>query len=164
MIKINTVQMEVALAMFFDYRQCIIVPQISWGMVLHECDLLVMSKSGYATEVEIKISKQDLIVDAKKRHGHLNEKISRLYFAIPKVLEKYIDCIPARAGIIVVAENFTYTNGFRRGIKVLRQPLIKARKDCYKFSDKEIFQMARLGTMRIWALKQKILKIKKKGK
>lgn len=56
----NTLEIETAIAMKLDIRKHIIVPNISWGAGLHECDLLVINKSGYATEIEIKISKSDL--------------------------------------------------------------------------------------------------------
>ena len=62
---------------FFNYRANLIVPNISWGLGLHECDLLVLTSSGYATEIEIKVSKADLkvVVDAKGRCKIVKEAI-----------------------------------------------------------------------------------------
>lgn len=65
-MKITTLDMEIVLMEYFGVNRNIIVPNVSWGLNLHECDLLIFSKSGYATEVEIKISKQDLLKDKNK--------------------------------------------------------------------------------------------------
>lgn len=62
----TTLEMEIALMRELNIRKNIIVPNVSFGMyfkgygALHECDLLCLSKSGYATEIEIKIIKSDL--------------------------------------------------------------------------------------------------------
>ena len=66
---ITTTEMEVALAHYLNMRVNLIVPNISWGMFIHECDLLVITPAGYMWEVEIKVSKQDLSRDSKKRIG-----------------------------------------------------------------------------------------------
>ena len=64
-MKITTLEMETLLMNHFNYLQNIIVPNVSNGIFhkehgwLHECDLLVLSKANYATEIEIKISKAD---------------------------------------------------------------------------------------------------------
>lgn len=45
-----------------DYRRNTVVPNAYWGLGLTwEADLLVISKAGYLTEVEIKVSKADLL-------------------------------------------------------------------------------------------------------
>jgi len=75
--KITTIEIEERVAQYFGPRECIIVPNISWGINIHECDLLIIRKSGYGIEVEIKISKSDLIADAKKGHHH-HDRMDRL--------------------------------------------------------------------------------------
>lgn len=151
--KIKTIEMEVALANYFNFRQNLIVPNVSWGLylnnsTLHECDLLVLTKSNYLWEVEIKVSKSDLIADKKKTHGHINKNIKRLYFAIPEYLKDSIEHIPKRAGIITVSKN-------------LRCSTIRApRTDKgYKLKEHEKLKMAMLGSMRIWGLKKKVIKL-----
>jgi hypothetical protein len=158
--KLTTMDMEVAVADFFNTRVNIVVPNISWGMGIHECDLLVISKRNYASEVEIKVSKQDLIKDLSKKHGHESDKIKYLYFAIPDYLEQYQDIIPVRAGIIVVNNTVRGGNVFSGCCTLSRSPQINSN---YKFSDAEKFNAARLGTMRIWTLKRKILRIYEKN-
>ena len=147
----NTLEMEIALMRYFNFMQKIIVPNVKFGMVLnskelHECDLLICTKSGYLTEVEIKISKQDLIKDKEKPHGHFHDAIKYLYFAIPKEMKCDIDHIPERAGILLVTQN-----GWCQRI---REPVYNK---SYKLSDKEQHKLACLGTMRIYTLKKRIL-------
>lgn len=61
--KLTCLDIELATASHFDSRANLIVPNISWGMGLdHEIDLAIVNpKSGYMREVEIKISKSDLV-------------------------------------------------------------------------------------------------------
>ncbi len=159
--KLTTIEIEARLAGHFNYRQNLIVPNVSWGMDIHECDLLIVSKSGYATEVEIKISKADLKKDAFKKHNHEDRfnRIKRFYFAIPESLSNCIEFIPERAGIIVLSRseidgvNYIYC-------KVLRAARVN--NTCRKFTEQERFNIARLGTMRIWSLKRKIISLKAK--
>jgi len=93
-MEITTPEMEIALAEYFGIRQNLIVPNVSWGMDSHECDLFILTPAGYGWEVEIKVSKADLFKDKHKRHRHNSSKIKFLYFAIPEYLERYIDEIP----------------------------------------------------------------------
>lgn len=145
----NALQMEVAVATFFKPRVNTIVPNISWGLGIHECDLLIVTKTGHAIEVEIKVSKSDLIKDKEKRHGHNSKKVRQLYFAIPENLAEYIEHIPERAGIITVTE---YPHDCR--CKILRKSRLNL--EARKLSPDEILHVARLGTMRIWTLKNRI--------
>lgn len=149
----NIKDIELAIAKYFNYRQNIIVPNISWGLHLHECDLLVLSKSGYATEVEIKISKSDLIKDKFKKHKHLSDKIRRLFFAMPIDLYNIIKddkdvmvALPKKAGIVVV-----YSNG--RCEKIVRAKTVALAR---KFNDKEVQKLLHLGIMRTWNLRKTV--------
>ena len=63
-------EMECAVARYMDFRTNLVVPNVSWGFEVHECDLLIVTKTGYAYEVEIKRSKADLKKDIEKKHGH----------------------------------------------------------------------------------------------
>ena len=152
--------MEVALAAFFNYSINLIVPNVHWGMNMHECDLLMVSKAGYCTEIEIKISRADLKNDAKKRHGHFSNRIKYLYFAIPTYLEHCIELVPERAGIVTVRpgtqtatiEGSTYL--FEPRCKIIRRP---RPSKATKMTDRERYKVARLGAIRIWNLKRKII-------
>jgi hypothetical protein len=149
-------EIELALLRHFDFRQNIIVPNVSWGLGIHECDMLMVSKNGYATEFEIKVSKADLIKDKEKRHNHDSKKIKYLFFVIPEKLDKeeIINHIPGKAGIIVVKKN---------GITKIKRAALK-NNEAIKLTDKEILHVARLGAMRIYGLKCDLVNLKKYNK
>lgn len=151
----TTPEMEIALSHYFNPRRNLIVPNISWGMFTHECDLLVLTKAGYAYEIEIKISKADLLKDREKRHNHESKKISRLFFALPEPLIKWAEYVPARAGIISVTPS---VHTFRNQCRIVREA---AKTNTYKFAERERYDVARLATLRIWGLKQTIERLKK---
>ena len=143
-------EIEAAVVKYFDPRRCCIVPNVWWGLDLnHECDLFVLTKTGYAYEVEIKTSKADLKADLKKRSGHHSKQIRKLYFAVPEKLEACIDLIPERAGVLVVRANGS--------CKKIREA--KNNTDARKLSEAKQFGLARLGTMRIWPLKAALLRL-----
>ena len=158
----KTLEMEVALMRQFNPRQQLIVPNVGWGMhrnfvQLHECDLLVLSKRNYATEVEIKISKSDLLKDCEKGHGHDHNLIARLYFAVPeKLAATALECIPDRAGLIVVKQrNNQYRH--RYVVDVIKSP--KRNAKAFVWTESERAQLLRLGCLRILGMKEKILKL-----
>jgi hypothetical protein len=101
---IKTIDIEVAIAKYYGVRKNIIVPNISWGFHwMHECDMFIVTKAGIATEIEIKISKSDLLADFKKGHDHKDRagRITYFYYAMPETLyEKCKDIIPKEAGIL----------------------------------------------------------------
>jgi len=153
--KITTSEIEVRTAGYFGYRQNIIIPNASWGINLHECDLLIIRKSGYGIEVEIKISKSDLKADAKKGHNHNDNRLSELYFAIPNYMEDCIEYIPERAGILILTK-VNYGIDLHR----LRKPQVN--KSRSKFNKDEMLKVAHLGAMRIWDLKRTLNGYRKK--
>jgi hypothetical protein len=145
----NCLDIELAIASYFDPRRNMIVPNVSWGMNLHECDLLIMTKSRYLYEIEIKISKSDLKKDLEKRHGHKSNKIKRLYFAMPEHLRDCAELIPERAGIILVIDKGSY-----RRCNTIRPA--KDNNESVPLTIEESFNLARLGVLRIFPLKKKL--------
>jgi hypothetical protein len=123
----NTIDIELAVARYFGYRQNLVVPNVSWGLGLHECDLLILSKNGYL----------------QKGHGHRSNRIKQLYFAIPSTLAKYYEYIPRRAGILVVNSKHN----------VYRIAKAEINKNARASTVEERYQMARLGALRICGLK-----------
>jgi len=154
--------MEVAISKLFGIRQHIIVPNLSWGLTgMHECDLFLIKKSGVAVEVEIKRSKSDFLADFKKRHNHKDRynRITEFYYAFPEdIYEKCKDLnmIPEHAGIITCERWTDYKKQDRVSAHIKRQP--KRIKGARKLTEEEQLKVARLGTMRIWTLKEKIIK------
>ena len=74
----------------FYCRSHLVVPNVSWGFINHEADLLVMSKARLLTEIEIKRSWSDFIADFKKDHDHSHPLIARFYYAVPSSIGKRV--------------------------------------------------------------------------
>lgn len=153
------IEVEEAVARMFGIRKHFaIVPNVSWGLLSHECDLLVVRKSGYAIEVEIKVSRSDLKKDEQKRHGHIEwqNRIKELYFAVPdKLLGSALEFVPINAGIITVGRNnvgVTYAH--------IERPAV-SNKHSRALDHAEMLTLARLGSMRILGLKAKLLKFER---
>lgn len=151
-------EIETALAKsdYFNYIRNIVAFNVNGiGKKLplwHECDMLVLSKSGYLTEIEIKRSWYDFLADFKKRHKHDSEGIIKnFYYAVPYEIsdkvetyinENNIDC----NGVVTYAEDL-----------FVQMKLIKKRENKYrKLTMEEQLQVARFGAMRCIKLKEKI--------
>jgi hypothetical protein len=150
----KTQEMEIALANHFNYRQNLIIPNVSWGFLDHEADLIVISKSNYLIEIEIKVSASDLKKDKNKKHSHCDRenRIKALWFVLPEALISHVNHIPENAGILIVSKN---KNFYR--VKTMRSP--KPYKKFRKLTDDEILKLYRLASMRTWSLKQKLLNL-----
>lgn len=86
-------EIEIALAKKFEYLKNIVVFNVIGQCedlpIWHECDCLVLSKSGYLTEIEIKRSWQDFLNDFKKKNSERRELIKYFYYCVPeKLLDK----------------------------------------------------------------------------
>lgn len=148
--KITTADIECGLANYFRPRVNMLIPNVSWGFGIHECDVLVITKSGYLYEVEIKISASDLKRDADKPHKHESKKIKNLYFAIPYYLLSLIDYIPARAGVLSFSK--------RPMPLLIREPISQP---VHKITDKELLTLYRLAALRVWDLKMTNTKLQR---
>jgi len=156
----NCCDIEIAIANHFGYRQNIIVPNISYGLYIHEVDILIVSPSGYATEIEIKTSISDLKADLKKEHGHRSNKIKYLFFAIPEELqEKALPLIPERAGLIVIKPNKFNNWNY---CSIIKSPITN--KLARKLTNDELLKLGHLSAMRIWSLKENLYNFKKQTK
>jgi len=146
--------MELAVVDLINFRQKIIVPNVFWGMgFTHEADLICVYSNNRLVEIEIKTSSSDLKNDFKKGHGHESKKISGLVYAIPvELIGECLELIPQRCGIITVHYSKYKGNYIARWAK---QPVLDKGKN---LPDKEIVALLRLATMRVWTLKQKLLK------
>ena len=165
-------EIEYWLAKHLNYRQNLIVPNVSWGMGFrHELDLLVVRKSGYAIEVEIKRSLHDLKAELKKRHshgstGHSSPDIRELWFAFPAKIKQ--------AAQEFLAEHYPYAgqlsyelreaktghNGFYsyklpRRLNIKTEKRAKINTAASPLSEKERGVLLRLASMRVWSMKKK---------
>jgi len=151
---VTTAEMEVAIAKYFGIRKHIVVPNVSWGFFNHECDLFFIRTSGYGFEVEIKRSKSDMLADFKKKHGHKDRqnRIVQLYYAFPEeLLSKVEDLVPEECGIITVSRSEWNNKAYAS----MRRDA-KRKKGAKQLTQKEQLKIARLGTLRIWTLKEKL--------
>lgn len=157
----NTLDMEIALMKELDIRRNIIVPNVSWGINgLHECDLLLLTKSGYAWEIEIKVSKSDLLKDKEKSHNHSHNHILQLFFAVPyKLREIALEEIPENAGLYTVRKR-TKIYEWESDFVVKLERSAKRNTSAIKWNDKDVLKLTRLGTMRILGLKEKINRLR----
>ncbi len=130
----------------------------------HECDVLVLSKSGYLTEIEIKRSWEDFKADFKKKYFHNScGVIKRFYYCVSelfadKVVEylkdNNVDCY----GVIVYNEKGDI--GFE--YRMLHQS--SDRISVHKLYIEQQLYLAKLGSMRAIGLKEKILELGKSNR
>jgi hypothetical protein len=148
-------EIEIAIAKHLNPRQNLIVPNVFWGWGNYEKDLVVVTSNHYAWEIEIKVSLADLKKDNNKRHGHYNNKIKRLYFAVPdKLKQEALKLIPERAGLFTVSED---SSGGLTFVSLVRAPTINSRAE--KIEDKDITKLYELAAMRIWDLKTHLYRL-----
>jgi len=148
---------------YFGIRQNIIVPNVYWGIngLDYECDLIRLTKSNYATEIEIKVSKYDLKKDKEKLHNHGSSLFRYLYFAVPAELSEFaLSEIPEKAGLLSVEKRKSQYSWeklpFVYKVTEIKKP--KVNKFSRRWSDEERCKLLRLGTMRILGLKKMIVK------
>ena len=152
---------EIAVAEHFGIRQNVIVPNISWGLrgLNHECDLLLLRDSGFAEEIEIKVSASDIRRDLTKGGGRGHARsplIRKLWFAVPLALAES-DSIPEYAGVLALVWD-TRKRGYV--CVAVRAPAVNSA--ARKLSDAEKLQVLRLSNLRVWSLKQKLRKLERK--
>ena len=157
--KIDTFRMEMELSKFFNRHQNIIVPNVYWGLNFkYEIDLLVLSQSLYATEIEIKISKSDIKQDLNKScYAHKSNRIKKFFYAVPDYLEncKYL---PTDCGLIVVKK----INHLRYKCIIKRAPRLN--KNARKFTESEYIKLLKLSYHRMWCAKESFYRIKHENK
>lgn len=161
----KTIELEIKLMQYFDVQKNIIVPNVYNGIgINYEADLVVLSKSGYATEIEIKTTKSDLLKDKFKKNYHNSNLFKYLFFAVPESIKEIaLNEIPKNAGLFIVKKNMDIKkNGIVISKEIyLARPAIK-NNSCIKWEEKDRVNLLRLGVMRILGLKKKIIERKLK--
>ncbi len=114
----SLLDIELALADHFNWKKNVIafnVLGISATLPLdHECDMLVVTPSGYLTEVEIKRSYDDFCAEFKKRHHHASSVPMKdfLYCVPAGILEKVVKKLEEQkiipSGILTYDENLEF--------------------------------------------------------
>lgn len=151
--KLKSRDVEYALSRtHYDFRRWLMVPNVSWGLMPWECDVLAMSKGGYLHEIEIKVCPYDLKADAKKMKFVLGWRymnmLREFYYAAPDyVWEKTgYDAVPDDVGIMSI--NQTARSMSQWVVKVRG---CKPNKSALRMDEKQRFTLARLGAMRYWS-------------
>jgi len=156
---------DIVLAMTDKGRPCalsshLVVSNVSWGFKIHECDMISVTNSGYATEIEIKISVADTKKDMTKAHGHKSDKIKYLYFAMPKeIYEKAKEFVPKQAGIYTV-EAYYWRKQLR--YRVVCERKAEVNQGHRKLTDDEIDQLRRLAAMRYFSMLKRYVREKRR--
>lgn len=162
-------EIEVALAKtnYFNFVRNIIAFNVN-GIsavlpIFHECDMLVLSKSGYLTEIEIKRSWSDFMADFRKKHKHESGGLIKyFYYCIPEILlDKAYDELFERkveyTGIITYSEElYIKLHGKKQFDKFAYK--FQSMPGYRKLSIEEQLQIARFGAMRSILLKEKLIK------
>ena len=149
----------------FSWRQnfCC-VPNVSYGLLPWEADLLVCTKAGFQIEVEVKVSAADWRGDSKKKkflyrndpalaqtpHVKAWTRIRDFWYAAPMELAAKWESmgIPEWAGVMGVNPDAAR---WMDGYKLFRPPV--SNRKALKLTDLEKAHLARLGSIRVWTAK-----------
>lgn len=132
---------------FHGRRHLAVVPNVSWGMLCWEADLVCCTKAGYLSEIEIKTTMADWKADLAKdkfRPGmaHQWKLIKFFWYAAPlELATRYAEIqISPTAGVLGIDENGKHT--------VILEA--KPNPDARKLTPTEQLQLARLGSLKQW--------------
>lgn len=135
--------------------------------------MLVLSKSGYLTEIEIKRSWIDFLADFKKEHHHESELIKYFYYCVPiSILDKVYDYLYENnieyTGIITYDEDL-FLEVYQKKVKPFREGdnvsyYSPAMQNYRKLFLEEQLELARYGATRSMLLKEKIIDLQKQIK
>lgn len=157
----DTVSYAVAKGLF-PWRRYIVVPNVSWGLLPHEADLVALSAAGWLTEVEVKVSKADFLADREKykhQRAKINgspELICEFYYAMPTtVWEKCKpEDLPEGAGLILCSREEWESDPKAR---VVQKPM--SNPSARKLTDNEREQLLRLGYLRYWGRQEAVERV-----
>lgn len=133
----------VALARYFDWFHNTMMTE--WWIDYGIADVLFITRSGYATEIEIKMSLSDWKADlVKEKWGRQRPSIARFFYAVPESLvDKEPPGIPPEHGLIAISMG---SKGYPRARVVREAKRLKASK----ISDHEIRRMFASCYHRFW--------------
>jgi hypothetical protein len=154
--KITAAEIELALATLFDSRRNFLIPNVSNGFrhINYEIDVMVVTQSLYAYDIEIKVSAADLKRDLSKHKWNYcrdQHYFRKSYFAMPETMTGYQDLVPAHAGIILVSYN---DRAYWFEARVIREPVTDTLAK--KVTEAELTQLGRLAMLRMWDLKRNV--------
>ena len=170
----------------FYIRKNIVIPNVDWGYLNHEADLLVLSKNKHLTEIEIKRTWSDFMADFKKKHTHVDPKIYHFYYAVPKSIgekcfrflydaewdnKRYClrghdsayteHSISNHCGLIIYSDDPKDPDFYCKPYSIAMYAY-RMNDDIYYLDEKEELKLLRLLGMRVWNLKKKVVKFQEK--
>lgn len=147
-LSINEIILALRNCGLWNKRSDIMIPNLSWGLLPYEADFVVISKSGYLTEVEIKRSWSDFLADFKKKHKHDAEQVYYFYYCVPeKITEQVVEYLRQKElSLAVLSYN---DSGVVKSIGYGYSSLNGKHR---KLFIEEQLTIARLGQLRFWNL------------
>jgi len=144
----------------FPWRRYVTVPNVSWGLLSHEADLVALSDAGWLSEVEIKVTKADFLADREKHRHKLSashgqpELISAFYYAMPSAIWNKCqpEDLPPGAGLILVGDDYHRAREARAYIAQKPTSNAVARR----LTAEEREQLLRLGYIRYWGRQEAV--------
>lgn len=147
-------------------RSVLIVPNCGWTG--HECDLLVVNPDLRITDIEVKISRADLLADPKKDKWYHHrpwsrqngpgqrekrewpQKVWKHYYALPEAIWKpELEAqLPSKSGIILLRHDSRMQRSHGISISILRKA--SPNKDAQPISAADAIDLARLTSLRLW--------------
>ncbi len=147
-LSINEIILALRNCGMWNKRSDIMIPNLSWGLLPYEADFVVISKSGYLTEVEIKRSWSDFLADFKKKHKHDAEQVYYFYYCVPeKIIEQVVEYLRQKELPLAV---LSYNNS--GVVKFVGYGHSSLNGKHRKLFIEEQLTIARLGQLRFWNL------------
>lgn len=161
-LSVPQIQLALRNSFLFDQRSSVVVPNISWGMLPYEADLIGISKSGQVTEVEIKRSLSDLRADYRKGHRHDAPCVTYFFYCVPESLVEQAKKVileneQKRCAVPVSEKDCPALLFFTEEGEIRQTGFGKAKRFGYhQADDKDIMDAGRLASLRYWDAVQKL--------
>ena len=154
-LSVKDIQLAIRNSQYCDLRSDIIVPNVSWGLLPYEADLIQVKKSDLVVEYEIKRSFEDFKKDFTKYHTHNAKFIAYFYYVIPeKLIDKVRSFLITHFGSSENSPAVLYYDencGIHQMLDESNNEFGKARrKDYVKITESEKSTLGRLVSIRYW--------------
>lgn len=151
-----------------DQRSDLIVPNVSWGLLPYEADLLSVRKSGLCAEFEIKRSFEDFKKDFTKDHFHDAEIVAYFYYVVP---EKIVDKVKVFLREMFDQDHLPAVIQFNEDGNLIRvidddgSVFGKDLRPIYrKVTEAERVTLGRLASLRYWSVQEEVCSTGYSGK
>lgn len=161
---VKEIQLLIRDSQLCDQRSDLIVPNVSWGLLPYEADLLCVRKSGLCVEFEIKRSFEDFKKDFTKDHFHDAEIIAYFYYVVPeKIVDKVKDFLSERFehDLIPAVIQFNEDGNLLRAVSGdQKEPFGNPLRKIYrKVTSDERAILGRLASLRYWSVQEDVCSV-----